>query len=456
MAGRLRPVPAHRPTRRSRPPSGRWARCTTWPPSRSAATPSTTGPTSTPWAACSSNASPARCRSPTPRCRPCSTRTWRPRSPRCPTAASGCPAAMDEVIAWALAKAPDDRPQRAGELAQAAAQALGGGEVRPRGRQRRPRRGRALGPRRPRRTPRASRPSSGGCWSPRISCRCSTTPPPAWAAWPRCPARPASARRRWPASCRRSPSSAGIPAVWGVGASAEAARPYWHWIQLVRAIAARREGPEVFEDLGAVGAWLHAIVPDLELGLAGRADVHIGAEEGRFHLYDALLRLLEIAAERSGLLVVLDDLHFADEASLLALSYISRVGGRQAHPDRRAPTATSSSRSPGATRRRSRSSSGPPWGSCSRACRRRRAAHDREPPRPSPARGAGRAHPPSHRRQPAVRLRAAQPDRGRAGPRRLGGRPRVRCRCRPASATPSPRAWRCCRPRVARCWAWPR
>src|SRR6201999_2178312 len=35
----------------------------------------------------------------------------------------------------------------------------------------------------------------------------------------------------------------GIPALWGVGASAEAARPYWHWIQLVRAIAARREGP---------------------------------------------------------------------------------------------------------------------------------------------------------------------------------------------------------------------
>ena len=114
----------------------------------------------------------------------------------------------------------------------------------------------------------------------------------------------------------------------GVGASAEAARPYWHWIQLVRAIAARREGPEVFEALGSAGAWLHAIVPDLELGGGPHPSLppsHIGAEEGRFHLYDALLRLLEIAAEHSGLLIVLDDLHFADEASLLALSYISRA-----------------------------------------------------------------------------------------------------------------------------------
>ena len=117
----------------------------------------------------------------------------------------------------------------------------------------------------------------------------------------------------------------GIPAVWGVGASAEAARPYWHWIQVVRGIAARREGPEVFKELGAVGSWLYAIVPDLELGLPRPGAV--GADEGRFHLYDALLRLLEIAAERSGLLLVLDDLHFADEASLLALSYISRAVG---------------------------------------------------------------------------------------------------------------------------------
>ena len=46
--------------------------------------------------------------------------------------------------------------------------------------------------------------------------------------------------------------------------------------------------------------------------------------EGRFHVYDAVLALLRAAAARSALVVVLDDLHAADEASLLALSFISR------------------------------------------------------------------------------------------------------------------------------------
>ena len=97
---------------------------------------------------------------------------------------------------------------------------------------------------------------------------------------------------------------------------------------MVRGIAARREGEEVFRSLGPVGSWLYTIVPDLELGLPGGGERSpVGADEGRFHLYDALLRLLEIAAERTGLLLVLDDLHFADEASLLALSYISRAVG---------------------------------------------------------------------------------------------------------------------------------
>ena len=110
--------------------------------------------------------------------------------------------------------------------------------------------------------------------------------------------------------------------MWGVGAGAEAARPYWHWIQVVRALADRREGPEAFSALGAAGGRLRTIVPDLDLDLPAAAPAL--SDEGRFLIYDALLRLLEVSAQRCGLLVVLDDLHLADEASLLTLSYISR------------------------------------------------------------------------------------------------------------------------------------
>ncbi len=234
----------------------------------------------------------------------------------------GLPPALDEVISWALAKSPDDRPQTATALAQAAAQALSGAPALPET----PRaRARSLGAA-SRRT-RASRPIVGRLLESEDLVSLLDDASAGVGGVATLAGEAGIGKTTLARQLSTLAEQRGIPAVWGIGASAETARPYWHWIQLVRAIAARREGPEVFKALGAVGAWLYTIVPDLELGLAGgdRSQIAVGAEEGRFHLYDALLRLLEIAAERSGLLVVLDDLQFADEASLLALSYISRA-----------------------------------------------------------------------------------------------------------------------------------
>jgi hypothetical protein len=49
------------------------------------------------------------------------------------------------------------------------------------------------------------------------------------------------------------------------------------------------------------------------------------AEEGRFHVYDALAELLRRAAAEAPVLVVLDDLQWADEASLLTLAFVARA-----------------------------------------------------------------------------------------------------------------------------------
>ena len=241
----------------------------------------------------------------------------------------GLPPALDDVIAWALAKSADDRPQRATDLAHAAAQALGGATARTGSA-----RGRAASPvssAGPRPTPagvrrsRASRPMVGRLLESEDLLSLLDDASAGMGGVATLSGEAGIGKTTLARQLSALAEQRGIPAVWGVGASAEAARPYWHWIQVVRGIAARREGPEVFKALGAVGSWLYAIVPDLELGLPRPGTV--GAEEGRFHLYDALLRMLEIAAEHSGLLLVLDDLHFADEATLLALSHISRAVG---------------------------------------------------------------------------------------------------------------------------------
>jgi eukaryotic-like serine/threonine-protein kinase len=235
----------------------------------------------------------------------------------------GLPAALDDVLAWALAKSPVDRPQRATELAHAAAQALGGGAVRA-GRPPSPAAAASRAHAPPARRSRASRPVVGRLMESEDLVSLLDDASAGIGGVATLSGEAGIGKTTLARQLSTLAEQRGIPAVWGVGASAEAARPYWHWIQVVRAIAARREGPEVFKTLGAVGAWLYAIVPDLELGAGGERS-QIGAEEGRFHLYDALLRLLEIAAQRTGLVVVLDDLHLADEASLLALSYVSRA-----------------------------------------------------------------------------------------------------------------------------------
>ncbi len=120
----------------------------------------------------------------------------------------------------------------------------------------------------------------------------------------------------------------GSPSVWGRGgAFGEAPPPYWHWAQVVRGLSRRPDSTELFGQLNGASAWLAAIAPDLAGELPGleSATAQHPHGEGRFQAYDALGNLLARAAAPSALVVVLDDLHLADEASLLALSFIASV-----------------------------------------------------------------------------------------------------------------------------------
>jgi tetratricopeptide (TPR) repeat protein len=118
----------------------------------------------------------------------------------------------------------------------------------------------------------------------------------------------------------------GVSAVWGVGgAFGETPPPYWHWIQVLRSLARRPDGAALFDRLGAARAWLDEIAPDLAVRQPAGKGAPTRGEEGRFQTYDAISQLLHHAAGKAGLVVVLDDLHLADEASLQALGFISTV-----------------------------------------------------------------------------------------------------------------------------------
>jgi DNA-binding winged helix-turn-helix (wHTH) protein/tetratricopeptide (TPR) repeat protein len=97
---------------------------------------------------------------------------------------------------------------------------------------------------------------------------------------------------------------------------AEASPPYWMWVQLLRGFA-REAGAEALLGLDGADSLL-SLVPELAPAPRVRSLPDRGA--ARFALYDALTRFLVSASRERPLLVLLDDLHWADRSSLRVLA----------------------------------------------------------------------------------------------------------------------------------------
>ena len=99
----------------------------------------------------------------------------------------------------------------------------------------------------------------------------------------------------------------------------ESSPPYWMWGQLLRGFA-REAGSDALLSLDAVDPRpILSLVPDLAPG-PPEAPAGVAAEAARFRLYDALADFMVSAARQRPLLVLLDDLHWADRSSLRALA----------------------------------------------------------------------------------------------------------------------------------------
>jgi hypothetical protein len=115
----------------------------------------------------------------------------------------------------------------------------------------------------------------------------------------------------------------GAASAWGTCWDGGGAPPYWPWVQILRAIARGRRSAGVAQLLGDGAPWLGALLP--ELAAAGGTPAATDSDQARFLLFDALASLLAAVAEQRPLVVVLDDLHWADASSLLALEFVARA-----------------------------------------------------------------------------------------------------------------------------------
>ena len=113
--------------------------------------------------------------------------------------------------------------------------------------------------------------------------------------------------------------------LWGRCYEGEGAPPYWPWVQAIRAYVRDRDVDQLLLEMGAGAADIAEIVSDVGDRLPGlRAPAALDPEQARFRLFDSVCAFLTRASRTQPLVLVLDDLHWADQPSLLLLEFVAR------------------------------------------------------------------------------------------------------------------------------------
>jgi tetratricopeptide (TPR) repeat protein len=126
----------------------------------------------------------------------------------------------------------------------------------------------------------------------------------------------------------REAASRGAEVLWGRSWEGEGAPPYWPWVQIIRAHLEDGEGADLASLFGAATPYVAQIVPELRDRLPDLpAPPPLDSEQARFRLFDAITTFLVRAAQTRPLVLILDDLHWADKPTLLLLRFLAREMG---------------------------------------------------------------------------------------------------------------------------------
>src|SRR5437667_393990 len=237
----------------------------------------------------------------------------------------------------------------------------------------------------------------------------------------------------------REAAERGHLVLWGRCWESEGAPPYWPWIQVIRESlrTAHAEGGLPLVAGGAGAPYLAQLVPELG-GLKSPApSVPPQSEHARFYLFDAVATFLRSRPDQTPLVLVFDDLQWADTPSLLLLQFlvhelrdtamlvVATYREMEARPGR-AVQGRPHARVGRRTRVRPRCSAAGVWARSRRAARGPETCLGARDPRPRPARSG--AVPLRPCADPGDHLRGAGCRRtgetARAHRRRAGGSPR--------------------------------
>tara|TARA_B100001964_G_C14194060_1_gene582467 strand:+ start:337 stop:1302 length:966 start_codon:yes stop_codon:yes gene_type:complete len=120
-------------------------------------------------------------------------------------------------------------------------------------------------------------------------------------------------------------SGLGARILWGWCYEREGAPPYWPWVQPIQSYIAEASA-DVLESLMGLGAAdIADIAPELREKLPElEPPPALDSQQTRFRLFNSISSFLNNLARSQALVLVLDDLHWADTPSLLLLEFLAQ------------------------------------------------------------------------------------------------------------------------------------
>ncbi len=117
----------------------------------------------------------------------------------------------------------------------------------------------------------------------------------------------------------------GATILWGRCWEGDGAPAFHPWRRVIRSYAEAADPESLRHDLGDAAADVAQLVPEVVARLgAPVAGSALDPEQARFRLFDGVTMLFRAASRRRPLLLLFDDLHWADPPSLLLLRFLAR------------------------------------------------------------------------------------------------------------------------------------
>lgn len=131
-----------------------------------------------------------------------------------------------------------------------------------------------------------------------------------------------SGKSRLASELERAATQLGDLVVWGRCPEAPGAPPFWPWTQALRSLRGQLPADPASDQPGdGLTALLDQMTPAEATPSTPQADA--GTEHARFRLFDAVALALQRAADGRMLVLILDDLHWADPSSLRLLAFVA-------------------------------------------------------------------------------------------------------------------------------------